>query len=98
MLTRQPYATEKDVRKTMLVQSGMREESMGTIELGDMQGPVLEALMEYFYGCLTEIPAQLLLPLFVAADAHQVSLTTTRLQDKFSPKQRAQVHRLSVSG
>ncbi len=60
----------------MLVQSGMREESMGIIELGDMQGPVLEVLMEYLYGCLTEIPAQLLLPLFVAADAHQVSIMT----------------------
>ncbi len=76
VLTRKPCATEKDVRKTMLMQSGMREESMGTIELGDMQGPVLEAMMEYLYGCLTEIPAQLLLPLFVAADAHQVSSTT----------------------
>ena len=62
----------------MLMQSGMREESMGTIELGDMQGPFLEAMMEYLYGCLTEIPAQLLLPLFVAADAHQVSSTTFR--------------------
>ena len=60
----------------MLMQCGMREESMGTIELGDMQGPVLEVLMEYLYGCLTEVPAQLLLPLFVAADAHQVSDTT----------------------
>ncbi|KAL0050731.1 hypothetical protein WJX82_005996 [Trebouxia sp. C0006] len=36
-----------------MFQSGMREESMGTIELGDMQGPVLEAMMEYLYGCLT---------------------------------------------
>ncbi len=72
MLSVQPF------QKAMLTQSGMREESMGTIELGDMQGPVLEVLMEYLYGCLTEIPAQLLLPLFVAADAHQVSTITIR--------------------
>ena len=43
-----------------------------------MQGPFLEAMMEYLYGCLTEIPVQLLLPLFVDADAHQVSSTTFR--------------------
>ena len=65
-----------NVKNAMLMQSGMPEESMGTIELGNMQGPVLEVLMEYLYGCLTEIPAQLLLPLFVAADAHQVSTIT----------------------
>ena len=34
----------------MLMQCGMREKSMGTVELGDMQGPVLEVLMEYLYG------------------------------------------------
>ncbi len=62
----------------MLMQCGMREESMGTVELGDLQGPVLEVLTEYLYGCLTEIPAQLLLPLFVAADAHQVSITISQ--------------------
>ena len=38
---------------------------MGTIELGDMQSPVLEVLMESLYGCLTEVPARLLLPLWL---------------------------------
>lgn len=50
----------------------MHEETLDIIELGGIEGPVLEALMSFLYGALTEIPAQLLLPLYVAADAHQV--------------------------
>ena len=54
------------------MQSGMHEETLDTIELGGMEGPVLEALMSFMYGSLSEISAQLLLPLYMAADAHQV--------------------------
>ena len=54
------------------MQSGMHEETLDTIELGGMEGPVLEALMSFLYGSLAKIPAELLLPLYVAADAHQV--------------------------
>ena len=54
------------------MQSGVQEETLDNIELGGMEGPVLEALMSFMYGSLTEIPAELLLPLYEAADAHQV--------------------------
>lgn len=54
------------------MQSGMHEETSDIIELGGMDGPVLEALMAFLYGSMAEIPAKLLLPLYVAADAHQV--------------------------
>lgn len=55
-----------------LLQSGMREAHAPEIELGDMEGPVLTALMSAMYGKLTEIPAAIALPLFLAADAYQV--------------------------
>ena len=68
-------------QQAMLMPSGMREDSKDTIELGDMEGSVLEALMAFLYNCLTEIPAQLLLPLFVAADAHQVRTVLLALRE-----------------
>lgn len=44
------------------------------VEMGQIEGPVLKALISFMYGSLKTIPEGLALPLFVAADAHQASL------------------------
>lgn len=55
-----------------VLQSGMRETHAQEIELGDMEGPVLTALISAMYGKLIEVPDAAALPLFFAADAYQV--------------------------
>lgn len=50
----------------------MRETTDRQIELGDMDGPVLTALVSAMYWKLKEIPAAIALPLFLAADKYQV--------------------------
>ena len=50
----------------------MRETHANKIELGNMDGPVLTALISAMYGKLREIPSGIALPLFLAADAYQV--------------------------
>lgn len=50
----------------------MRETSAGVVEMGDMEGCVLTALISPMYGTLTVVPSAIALPLFLAADAHQV--------------------------
>ena len=45
-----------------------------------MDEAVLEALLSFMYGKLTEIPDELLIPLFMAADSHQVSYSLLVLQ------------------
>ncbi len=54
------------------VQSGMQEAHDSTVELGDIEGPVLKLLISAMYGDYNPESPELLVPLFVAADAHQV--------------------------
>lgn len=57
---------------TAVLQSGMRETDANEVELGDLEGPVLTALISAMYGKLTTIAPAIALPLFRAADAYQV--------------------------
>ena len=50
----------------------MRESHAHKVELGNMDGSVLTALISAMYGKLREIPSAIALPLFLAADAYQV--------------------------
>ena len=54
----------------------MQETNACEIELGDMDGPVLQALVSYMYGRPVQVADEQLLALFLAADAHQVRLMT----------------------
>lgn len=56
------------------MQCGMQETGAAEIELNAIPGPVLQLLVSYMYGALAEVPGRQLLPLFLAADAHQVIL------------------------
>ncbi len=55
----------------ILLQSGTKENKAEEVEMGQIEGPVLMALISFMYGRLEDIPADIALPLFVAADAHQ---------------------------
>lgn len=55
-----------------VLQAGTKESTAHEVELGQTEGPVLKALIEFMYGRLSDVPSGILLPLFVAADAHQV--------------------------
>ncbi len=55
-------------------QSEMVEGTSQEVELGQIEPPVLEALVSFMYGKLQDIPRKLLLPLFVAADAHHIRI------------------------
>lgn len=55
----------------------MQETTACEIELGDMEGPVLQALVSYMYGRPVQVADEQLLALFLAADAHQVRLMST---------------------
>ena len=57
----------------IFLQSGTKENITGEVEMGQFEGPVLTALTSFMYGCLEDIPTQLALPLFVAADAYQAN-------------------------
>ena len=54
------------------LQSGMKEAEAGEIELGEMEGHILQHMVAHMYGKLSDFPDTDLLPLFMAADAHQV--------------------------
>lgn len=51
----------------------MQETQAAEVELGQVGGATLQALVAHMYGSLKEITHEQLLPLFLAADAHQVS-------------------------
>ena len=53
---------------------GFQESDASEVELTGLDGPVLQLLVAYIYGKLGKIPDDLLLPLFLAADVHQVVL------------------------
>ena len=57
----------------LLLQSGMQEAAASQITLKDMKGPVLKSLVSHMYGTLDHIDDDQVLPLFLAADAHQLS-------------------------
>ena len=50
----------------------MREQQTGEVVLKDTQSDVLEAFLSFMYGKLKKVPDNLLLPMFMLADAHQV--------------------------
>ena len=56
------------------MQSGMRETKSQVVRIGQISAPVLQALVRFMYGDLVIIPHKMLVPLMVAADAHQVDL------------------------
>ena len=39
--------------------------------MGEIEGPTLTALISFMYGRLGPVPKDILIPLFIAADAHQ---------------------------
>ena len=41
--------------------------------MGEIEGPVFTAQIPFMYECLGPIPTDVLLPLFIAADAHVCS-------------------------
>jgi len=51
--------------------------------MGEIEGPILKALISFMYGNLAHLPKGIKLPLFLAADAHQVrsSADDDMLQD-----------------
>ena len=48
--------------------------------MGQIEGPVLTALISFMYGRLGDIPTDIALPLFVAADAHRANSHTCFLR------------------
>lgn len=68
------------------MQPGTKENRQRVITMGQIQGPVLKALISFMYGCLECVPANLALQLFVAADAHQASFRVgMQVSDKVVP-------------
>ncbi len=53
------------------MQTGTKESTAQEVEMGEIEGPILTALISFMYGRLDTIPTNILLPLFIAADAHQ---------------------------
>ena len=53
----------------------MAEQLSGEVFLPAVDKAVVEAMLAFMYGRLKEVPDELLLPLFMAADTHQVSIT-----------------------
>ncbi len=53
------------------MQTGTKESTAQEVGMGQIDGLTLTALISFMYGRLDTIPANILLPLFVAADAHQ---------------------------
>lgn len=54
-----------------ILQAGTKENTANEVEMKEIEGPVLAALVSHMYGRPIE-NSDILLPLFVAADAHQV--------------------------
>ncbi len=59
----------------------MQEAQNNTVELGNIEGQVLVLLISAMYGIHAPVPAELLVPLFVAADTHQVCLVLLALSE-----------------
>ena len=55
------------------MQSGTKGNLQEEVEMGQIEGHILKALISFVYGCLKRIPEDIALPLFLAADAHQAS-------------------------
>ena len=55
------------------VQAGMREQASGEVTIQDAREEVVQVLLAFMYGRLTELQDDLLLPLFIVADAYQAS-------------------------
>ena len=53
------------------MQTGTKESTAREVKMGEIEGSILTALISFMYGCLGPIPTDVLLPLFIAADAHQ---------------------------
>lgn len=70
-------AAHSPVLEAML-QSDMQEGKASEITLRNMKGPILKDLVASMYGALEEITPEHLLPLFLAADAHQVAVLRYR--------------------
>ena len=56
------------------VQAGMREQASGEVTIHDASEEVVQVLIAFMYGHLSELQDSLLLPLFIVADAYQASL------------------------
>ena len=50
----------------------MKEGTCNSLDLKEIEGPVLQALTSAKYGDTSQFTSKLLLPLFAAADAYQV--------------------------
>ena len=70
----------------------MYEAQATEVELSQVSGATLQALVAHMYGKLQDITLEQLLPLFVAADAHQVS----KIAAIFSTEHRSCVTVLSL--
>lgn len=55
-----------------MFQPGTKDNASSEVEMGDIKGPILKLLLRFMYGQLQTIPKEAFLPLFLAADAHQV--------------------------
>ncbi|DBA99211.1 TPA: Galactose oxidase, central domain [Trebouxia sp. C0006] len=55
-----------------MFQTGTKESTAREVEMGEIEGPTLTALISFMYGRLGPVPKDILIPLFIAADAHQV--------------------------
>lgn len=55
-----------------MFQTGTKDSTAQEVEMGEIEGPTLTALISFMYGRLGIIPADILRPLFLAAHAHQV--------------------------
>ena len=53
------------------MQTGTKESTAREVEMGEIEGPALTALISFMYGRLGPVPKDILIPLFIAADAHQ---------------------------
>ena len=60
------------LKTSVELQSDMQEGTASSITLQDMTGSVLRLIISHIYGKLNDIPHKELVPLFLAADAHQV--------------------------
>lgn len=69
---------DSQVRLKLLlgVQSGVHKTQATEIELSQIDGAILTALVSYMYGKLQKVEDALLLPLFQAADTYQASCST----------------------
>lgn len=50
----------------------MRDAKSSVVKIGQITAPILKAMLQFMYGDLQVITQSMLVPLFIAADAHQV--------------------------